>query len=111
MTRKDHLVQLVAGLGSWTPDEGKVAHAVALLAEIERVCPEEPRKLKDINVIELAAERRKAINDAVDHAVAVERERCAKIIETLDPFGGGLGGHTAAWAVQQGAAAIRRGGV
>ena len=41
MTRKEMLVQLVAGLGIWTPREGKVAHAVALLTEIEKVCPEE----------------------------------------------------------------------
>lgn len=44
-TRKDHLVQLVAGLGSWTPNEDKVEHAVALLAEIEKVCPEEAERL------------------------------------------------------------------
>lgn len=74
MTRKDHLVQLVAGLGSWTPNEGKVCHAVGLLAEIENACP----KTQGITVaFELAKERRKAINEAV----AKERERCAKIAE------------------------------
>ena len=99
MTRQEKLIQLVAGLGSWTPlgeswnsEEARAKYAVKQLAAIEKVCP---ATFEDFDVAQ---------------AVAAERERCAKIIETLDPFGGGLSGHTAIWAVQQGAAAIRRGG-
>lgn len=94
MTRKDHLVQLVAGLGSWTPSEGKTEHAVGLLAEIEKVCPEETSILGDVLAI-------------VAQTAAVERERCAKIAEELVASQSLMG-----WADfgDEIAAAIRRGG-
>jgi len=81
-TSKELIVELVAGLGSWTPNEGKVAHAVALLAEIERACPEdEARSLEGHAFFKVQADCWRA---AMDKAVAEERERCAKIAETLE---------------------------
>jgi len=78
-TSKELIVELVAGLGSWTPNEGKVAHAVALLAEIERACPEdEARSLEGHAFFKVQADCWRA---AMDKAVAEERERCAKIAE------------------------------
>lgn len=76
-TRKDHLVQLVAGLDSW-PEIGKVTRAVALLAEIEKACPETefrpPVVMQTENV-------RIYMQKDVDALVAAERERCAKIAD------------------------------
>lgn len=92
MTRKDHLVQLVAGLGSWTPSEGKTEHAVGLLAEIEKVCPEETSILGDVLAI-------------VAQTAAVERERCAKIAEELE-----LKDYEDKWIRSAIASNIRRGG-
>lgn len=79
MTRKDHLVQLVASVllhdGACDLTVAEIVHDASLyLAEIENACP----KTQGITVaFELAKERRKAINEAV----AEERERCAKIAE------------------------------
>ena len=97
-TRKDHLVQLLAGLGSWTPNEDKVEHAVALLAEIEKVCPEEPADPVNAYLQQSAA----AIEAT---ARADERERCAKIAESLE-----LKDYEDKWIRSAIASNIRRGG-
>lgn len=75
-TRKDHLVQLVAGLDSW-PEIGKVTRAVALLAEIEKACP-------DAVLVAASPGAEVYTQERVDALIAEERERCAKIAETLE---------------------------
>jgi hypothetical protein len=107
MTRKDHLVQLVAGLGSWTPDEGKVAHAAELLSEIEKELGEirdETGRMRTVGQQQIDAE--------VAKAVSAERERCASELTRVYVDLGALNGPqlTAKEVVSSGVAAIRRGG-
>ena len=79
-TRKELLVELVAGFGSWTPNEGSAWYAGKLLAEIEKACPETefrpPVVMQTENV-------RIYMQKDVDALVAAERERCAKIAEEM----------------------------
>ena len=78
-TRKELLVELVAGLDSW-PEIGKVTRAVALLAEIEKACPEtefRPPVVMQTENVRIYMEK------DVDALVAAERERCAKIAEEM----------------------------
>ena len=88
MTRQEKLIQLVAGLGSWTPlgeswnsEEARAKYAVKQLAAIEKVCPEdEARSLEGHAFFKVQADCWRA---AMDKAVAAERERCAKIAEAV----------------------------
>ena len=85
MTRQEKLIQLVAGLGSWMTTEGKITHASELLAEIDKVCPEDEAPFASVPVLPMDVQV--AISDAVartriEERVA-ERERCAKIAEEL----------------------------
>lgn len=73
MNKRETLVHLVAGLGGLvSPDEqetvqGKVRHALMLLAEIEKACGED--------------ESPKAQLRAIQYAREAERERCAQVAE------------------------------
>lgn len=92
MTRQEKLIQLVAGLGSWTPlgeswnsEEARAKYAVKQLAEIEKVCPEDEAPFASVPVLPMDVQV--AISDAVartriEERVA-ERERCAKIAEAV----------------------------
>lgn len=85
MTRQEKLIQLVAGLGSWMTTEGKITHASELLAEIDKVCPEDEAPFASVPVLPMDVQV--AISDAVartriEERVA-ERERCAKIAEAV----------------------------
>lgn len=100
MTRQEKLIQLVAGLGSWTPlgeswnsEEARAKYAVKQLAAIEKVCQGASRPTGELA-------------EAVAQAVAAERERCAKIADGYadDPR------DPAANTATDIAAAIRRGG-
>lgn len=104
-TRRDHLVELVAGL-LMSPKQGTirqhVEEAQELLAEIERACPEATAPFASVPVLPMDVQV--AISDAVartriEERVA-ERERCAKIAEDEH--------HDA--VAERIAAAIRRGG-
>lgn len=108
MTRQEKLIQLVAGLGSWMTTEGKITHASELLAEIDKVCPEDEAPFASVPVLPMDVQV--AISDAVartriEERVA-ERERCAKIADGYadDPR------DPAANTATDIAAAIRRGG-
>lgn len=111
MTRQEKLIQLVAGLGNWTPlgeswnsEEARAKYAVKQLAAIEKVCPEdEARSLEGHAFFKVQADCWRA---AMDKAVAAERERCAKIADGYadDPR------DPAANTATDIAAAIRRGG-
>ena len=106
-TRQEKLIHLVAGLGSWTPNEGKVEHAVHLLAEIEKELGEvrdESGRMRTVDQQQIDAE--------VAKAVSAERERCASELTRVYVDLGALNGPqlTAKEVMSLGVAAIRRGG-
>lgn len=85
MTRKDALIHLVGGacsFGAYSKHEDPkevVDGCVALLAEIERVCPEEGDK--DARLA--ALDRKLSAQEDVREAVAAQREKDAKIAERV----------------------------
>ena len=113
MTRKDHLVQLVAavlrpGVANYQDKTTEVVQqASGLLAEIEKEIGDvrdESGRMRTVGQQQIDAE--------VAKAVSAERERCASELTRVYVDLGALNGHqlTAKEVVSSGVAAIRRGG-